>query len=248
MASARTTASGSRSSNSPCRSPLRLAVRNASTTSRWACRSAGVVACSSLSDCTRRRPRLASWRTAADERPITEPTSSNGTANRSCSTKARRSAGESVSRTTCSALPTRSARTASCSGVGVRVGEVRVGVVLGERVLAPAAAAAQVVEADPRDDRGQPGGQVVHRRRRRSGRAAASPPAPRRRPRAPSPASGRRLRAGGSAAPRTPPRAAPGPRGPSWSPCSLDVRRGAGVTAEVLSERDDVGTGANVVA
>jgi hypothetical protein len=42
--------------------------------------------------------------------------SSNGTANMSCSTNASRSAGLSVSSTTCSAIPTESASKASCSG------------------------------------------------------------------------------------------------------------------------------------
>ena len=189
--------------------------------------------CSSSPDCTRRRPRLASWRTAADERPITEPTSSKGTANRSCSTKASRSAGESVSRTTCSAVPTWSARTASCTGSASSVGQVGVGVVLGQRVLAPAAAAAQLVEADPARRRWSARRRGSPPRTRRCARAAARPPARRRRPRAPSRASGRPPRAGGCAAPRTPPRAAPGPRGPSWSPCPVDVRRGSGVTSEL---------------
>ena len=57
--------------------------------------------------------------------------------------------------------------------VRVGVGEVGVGVVLGERFLAPAAAAAQVVEADPGDDGGQPGGEVLH-----LGHVAAREPQP----------------------------------------------------------------------
>ena len=53
--------------------------------------------------CTRRRARLASWRAASGERPTIGAISSNGTANMSCSTKASRSAGASVSSTTSSA-------------------------------------------------------------------------------------------------------------------------------------------------
>src|SRR5438874_10035520 len=50
-------------------------------------------------------------------------TSSKGTANRSCSTKARRSAGVSASSTTSSAGPMASAKTASSSGLGAATGE-----------------------------------------------------------------------------------------------------------------------------
>ena len=68
------------------------------------------------SPCTRRRARLASWRAAVGVRPTIGAISSNGTANMSCSTNARRSAGGSVSSTTSSASPTESASRASCSG------------------------------------------------------------------------------------------------------------------------------------
>ena len=89
--------------------------------------------------------------------------SSNGTANMSCSTKASRSAGARVSRTTSSASPTESASTASCSGsppsAGPWTGSVDV---LAERILAPRGPGAQHVQADPRDDGGQPAVQVPH--------------------------------------------------------------------------------------
>ena len=65
---------------------------------------------------TRRRARLASWRVACGERSTIAAISSNGTANMSWSTNASRSAGVSVSRTTCNAIPTASASNASCSG------------------------------------------------------------------------------------------------------------------------------------
>ena len=215
------------------RSPSRLAMRNASTTSRWVRRSAGAVVCSSSADCTRRRPRLASWRTAADERPITEPTSSKGTANRSCRTKASRSAGESVSRTTCSAVPTWSARTASCTGSASTSARSASASCSGARPRAGCRGCAAGRGRSARRPwsarrRGSPP------RPRRCARAAARPPARRRPPRAPSPASGRPRRAGGCAGPRTPPRAAPGPRDPSWSPCPVDVRRGSVVTLSRL--------------
>lgn len=66
--------------------------------------------------CTRRRARLASCRVAVGVRPTIGAMSSKGTANMSCSTKARRSAGDSVSSTTSSASPTDSASSAACSG------------------------------------------------------------------------------------------------------------------------------------
>lgn len=65
---------------------------------------------------TRRRARLASWRVAVGVRSTIGAISSNGTANMSCSTKASRSAGDSVCKTTSRASPTESASSASCSG------------------------------------------------------------------------------------------------------------------------------------
>jgi len=111
--SARNTTSGSSAASSASKSPPREAARKASTTSRWRVRSAsGTVA----TPCTRRRARLASCLAAPGERPTTAASSSNGTANMSCSTNATRSAGASVSSTTSSARPTESASSASCSG------------------------------------------------------------------------------------------------------------------------------------
>ncbi len=65
---------------------------------------------------TRRRARLASCLVAAGDFSIIGAISSKGTANMSCSTKASRSAGASVSSTTSRASPTESASRASCSG------------------------------------------------------------------------------------------------------------------------------------
>ena len=64
---------------------------------------------------------------------------------------------------------------------------------------------AEHVEGDAADHRRQPGAQVLDLHRSRCGSAAARPPARRRRPRSGSSrASGRRPRAGGAGAPRTP--------------------------------------------
>ena len=112
--SARSTTSGSSRARRASKSPLREAARKASTTARWRARSAGASATSV--PCTRRRARLASCRAAAGERPTMVAISSKGTANMSCSTKASRSAGASVSSTTSRAGPTESASSASCSG------------------------------------------------------------------------------------------------------------------------------------
>jgi hypothetical protein len=88
--------------------------------------------------------------------------SSNGTANMSCSTKARRSAGVSRSSTTSSASPTESARSASCSGLLPRVlVRDRLRRVRGERLLTSRLPRPQHVEAHARDDRGQPSAKVV---------------------------------------------------------------------------------------
>ena len=69
---------------------------------------------------TFRRARLASILVAAVDLPRIWPISSNGTANRSCSTNASRSLGPSDSRTTSSASPTESASATSSSGRGCR--------------------------------------------------------------------------------------------------------------------------------
>ncbi len=80
---------------------------------------------------TRERARLASWRVAAGLRSTIGAISSNGIPNTSCSTKATRSAGGSVSSTTSSASPTASLTSASSSRA--LVGDL-------DGVLAPAAA------------------------------------------------------------------------------------------------------------
>ena len=86
-----------------------------------------------------------------------------GRSNMSCSTKASRSAGVSVSSTTSRASPTESASSASCSGSSRRRRGRRSGRegATTERFLAPHAARAQHVQADPRDDGGQPAAEVL---------------------------------------------------------------------------------------
>jgi hypothetical protein len=61
---------------------------------------------------------------ASGERSTIGAISSNATAKTSWSTKARRSAGLSVSRTTSRASPTESATSASCSGSGASAGRM----------------------------------------------------------------------------------------------------------------------------
>ena len=117
--SARTTRSGSRTARRPSKSPPRNAARKASTTSR--CRTRSGSGAAAAPPRTRRRARLASCRAASAERPTIGAISSNGIANMSWSTKARRSAGVNRSRTTSSASPTESASSASCSGLLSRV-------------------------------------------------------------------------------------------------------------------------------
>ena len=104
-------------------------------------RSASGTACSPW---TRRRARLASWRAASGERSTIGAISSNGTANMSCSTKASRSAGVSVSRTTSRARPDRVGQQRLVLRVGA-VGPVhdRIGQVHVERLLAAHLARAQ---------------------------------------------------------------------------------------------------------
>ena len=88
--------------------------------------------------------------------------SSKGTANRSCSTKASRSAGASVWSTTSSARPTELARHRFVFGVAPvlathdGIGQVRV-----QRFFAPRLARAQHVEAHTRHDRRQPAAEVL---------------------------------------------------------------------------------------
>ena len=85
---------------------------NAWATSRWDGSSSSL----SPAPCTRLRARLASCRVATADRPTMAPMSSNDSAKRSCSTKATRSAGLSVSSTTIMAEPTASASRTSRSG------------------------------------------------------------------------------------------------------------------------------------
>ncbi|ETK34598.1 hypothetical protein MPTA5024_18555 [Microbispora sp. ATCC PTA-5024] len=106
--------SGSRTRSSPSKSPLRAADRKAWTTSR--CSRPAAAGRSVV--CTFLRARLASIFVASVDLPRILPISSNGTANRSCSTNASRSLGLSDSRTTRSASPTESASATSSSGTG----------------------------------------------------------------------------------------------------------------------------------
>ena len=118
--SVRSTTSGSSSSTSLARSPARAAAKKASITAP------GAVSVPSGSCVpailTRCRARLASCLDASWVRPSIGAISPNGTSNTSCSTKATRSAGVSVSSTTSIASPTESASSASCSGVGPSAG------------------------------------------------------------------------------------------------------------------------------
>jgi hypothetical protein len=98
--------------------------------------------------------------------------SSNGIAKTSWSTKARRSAGVRLSRTTSSARPIESASTACCSGPAViGLADQRLRQPAADGVLAPGLAGPEHIQADPRDHRGQPGAQVIDR----AGVAAAEP-------------------------------------------------------------------------
>ena len=78
-------------------SPPAAARKNASTVS-WCSPELTAIRGAPARTCA--RARAASWRTAAGPRPTTPATSVNGTPNRSCRTKAVRSAGVSVSSTT----------------------------------------------------------------------------------------------------------------------------------------------------
>ena len=111
------TMSGSRTFSRASKSPRRDAARKASTMTRCPANSTlDFIDC----PCTRRRARLAICRVALGERSNMAARSSNGTANMSCSTKASRSTGVSVSSTTNIARPTESASSASPSGPGVK--------------------------------------------------------------------------------------------------------------------------------
>ncbi len=63
-----------------------------------------------------RRPRDACWRAVASGTPRISPISANGTENASCSTKATRCSGVSLSSTTMAASRTCSSRTTVSSG------------------------------------------------------------------------------------------------------------------------------------
>ena len=150
--------SGSRAASRRSKSPSRDAARNASTTAHWPSRSASGTG----APWTRRRPRLASCRVAADDRPTIGAMSSNGIANTSCRTNATRSAGERDSRTASSARPIESPRSASCSGSHAASAPT-----IGSGTCASSGASrrvrrdAELVQADATDDRGQPGAQVL---------------------------------------------------------------------------------------
>ncbi len=111
--STRNVMSGSKTKRRASKSRLRESARTASTTPRWRAKSGGDFV---GVPCTQRRARLASCRVASGERSTMGASSSKGTVNTSCITKARRSAGLKVSRTTSRARPTESAKIASSSG------------------------------------------------------------------------------------------------------------------------------------
>ena len=110
----RRTTSGSRTATRASRSPWCAAAKKASTTARWRAISGSGARTSAPR--TRRRARLASCLAVAGVRPTMGAISSKGRSNMSCRTNASRSAGASVSSTTCSARPTESASSASSSG------------------------------------------------------------------------------------------------------------------------------------
>ncbi len=134
-----------------------------------------------------------------------------------CSTKATRSAGASISRTTSMARPTESACTTSCWGPPRRRGSR----------AAPARAPRPAPRAGSYASGACPGRYettvVSHPPRfaicgRRTGAAAARPPGQHRRPRGASRACGRPPTAGGCGSPRS---AWPGDRGPPHAPPSV---------------------------
>ena len=113
VASTCNTTSPSSTASRPSKSPSRAAARNASTSRRWRTRSVVVFG---VFPRTRCRARAASCAAVFSDRPTIGAISENGRSNMSCSTKARRSAGDRVCRMTSRATPTESASTASCSG------------------------------------------------------------------------------------------------------------------------------------
>ena len=118
----------------------------------------------------RRRARLASLRAACGVRSTIGAISSNGTANMSCSTNASRSAGGSVSSTTSSASPTESASSASCSGSTPSArSTIGSGTCTSSGSSRRDLARAQHVQADARDDGGEPAAEVLDLGSRRRG-------------------------------------------------------------------------------
>ena len=146
--------------------PPRAAARNASTTSWFSSRSICDVDGSGLPG-TSRRARLANWRTAVPERPMTALTSSNGYPNTSCRTNAALSAGAKASRTTCIASTVFSASNASASDQSDRALRIP--------RLRPLTwfAACAAIKTQPSHDGREPGGQVVDRR---CGDSRSAPP------------------------------------------------------------------------
>ena len=102
-----------------------------------------------------RRARLANWRTAVLERPMTALISSKGYPNTSCRTNAARSAGTRASSTTRMASPVFSASKASASGSAeAGSGGARASALAQRR-------ARRLVQDKPRHDGREPGRQVV---------------------------------------------------------------------------------------
>ena len=204
-------------------SPPRAAVRKASTTGGSRPGWPGPPPAPGA-PCTLRRARLASWRTAVADRPITRLISSNGYPKTSCSTKAALSAGARVVEDDLHGI----AHPVGQEHVGLRVHRSRIGRNLGLR-LRPGRPLAQVVQAQTRHHGRQP--RRAGRRSRPYVTAAATPPGPRRRHRPPCPVSGRRSPSGGASRRRS--RSRPcwphSATRPGWSH-AVDVRRPGDVT------------------
>ena len=106
--------------------------------------------------CTLRRARLASILVASGDRSRIGAISSNGTANMSCSTNARRSAGRRESSTTSMRQPDGVCEQRQSSGSCVGLGHDQVGQPVVERRHGPGGARAQRVDAHPAHHGRQP--------------------------------------------------------------------------------------------
>ena len=154
----RSSTSGSRTARSRSKSPSRAAARNASTTAHWPSRSTSGTG----APCTRRRPRLASWRVAVgratdDRGDLVERHGEHVVQHERDAFGGRQRIEHDEQRE-----PDRIAQQGLLLGIHARLGaHDRVRHVGLEGRLAPRPARPQHVEADPPDDRRQPGPQVL---------------------------------------------------------------------------------------